>query len=177
MFEGVDFDNWKKTYKFKTTKEKMLKIKYSHKWYFPSMLFMTIALVVSFLLFVICFFTVIESNPALQVLYSIFIICFMFFWLCIYLLLQYIAKRPFDTKSEGHLILTKDAITVKKNGQVPKKHEYKKIKKIIFNRKICSLTIIDTSKKIIFNEILDADYIFELLNFLFEITKIKPHIL
>ena len=177
MFEGIDFDNWKKTYQFKTTKEKILKIKYSHRWYFPAMLFMMLALVFSFLLFVISFFTIINSNPVLQILYSVFIVFFAAVWLLIYLFIQNISKRPFESKSEGFLILTKDKITIKKKNNPIKEYEYKKIKKIIFNRKICSLTIMDTSKKIIFNEILDADYVFELLNFLFEITKIKPKIL
>lgn len=177
MFSDIDMKKWKKSFAFNNDNDTLLRLKYSHKWYFPAMLGMMLLLLFSFLLFIIGFFVLAKDNPTIHIVYSILIITFIFCWTSFYFLIQNRAISPYKRNSRGHIIFEEKIITIKhvENNTI-EEYRYSDIRNFYFNKKTLGLAIVDNSNHIIFNEIMSADEIPEILNVLYEMTKLKPKI-
>lgn len=173
MFENIEFKNWKKSFNFETTKEDILKVKYSHKWYFPIMFLMLSILLFSFAIFTILFFAIDKELLIESLSYIIMVFLYIIFWIILFVIIQKRAIYPHSLKSKGHLIFKETYISIEKKNET-KKYEYNKIKKIYFNKKTCALVLLDNNNNKIFTEILKNEDVYSVLNLLYKMTKIKP---
>ena len=176
MFSDIDMKKWKKAFEFNNNKDTLLRLKYSHKWYFPVMLAMAVILLFSFLMFIIGFF-LLSDNFIINIVYCILIITFISCWTFFYFVIQNRAISPYKSKSRGHIVFEEKIFTVKHTKEnSAKEYKYTDIRNIYFNKKTCGLAIVNNHNHIIFNEIMSGDEITEILNILYEMTKLRPKI-
>ena len=175
MFSGIEMKRWKKCFSFDNDTETLLRYKYSHKWYFPATLAMTVFLLLCFLAFLFYFFLLPKENQTVSAVYSILIGAFILCWTFFYILIQRKATSPYRDSSNGYLILDNKGITIKhvKNNKI-KEYKYEDIKMIYFNKKTGALALTDQSDKVIFNELMNMEYVADALNTLYKTTGIKP---
>lgn len=177
MFSDIDMKKWKKSYSFNNDNDTMLRLKYSNKWYFPVMLAMMLVLLFSFLIFIIGFFLLAKDNLTIHIVYCILILTFIFCWASFYFLIQNKAIAPYKRNSRGHIVFEEKIFTVKHTQEnTVDEYKYSDIRNVYFNKKTFGLAITNNSNHIIFNEIMSADEIPEILNILYEMTKLKPKI-
>lgn len=177
MFADIDMKKWKKSFAFDNDGATMLRLKYSHKWYFPLMLTMMLILLFGFLAFILGFFLLAKDNATIHVVYSFLILVFIFCWASFYLFIQNRATNPYKRNSRGHIIFEETKFTIKHtNNNSINEYRYSDIRNIIFHKKSWGLEITNTSNHTIFNEIMSYDEITEILNILYEMTKLKPKI-
>lgn len=178
MFADIEMKTWKKEFHFQNTKESMLKLKYTNRWFFPVMLAMTMILLSSFLVFVILFF-IISSSPFAYVLYSALVLIFILCWTGVYFAIQKKATAPYSAKANGYLIFTENKLIIKlvlKNSVKECSYSYDEIDRVFFNRRTCGLALLDNKKRTIFNEIVPFEDVADILNLLYNFTNIKPKI-
>ena len=179
VFQDIDMKKWKAEFHYKNTKESLLKLKYTNKWYFPLMFAMMLVLLFGFLIFVIGFFLLQKELSSTHYLYIGLIFLFIACWTSIYFVLQKRAIAPYSEKAEGYLVFSEKCFSIKKVNidNVAHEHSYGEIKGIFFNRKTCGLALMTNKKEIIFNEIVSFEDVSDILNILYKMTKIKPKII
>ena len=178
MFANIEFKDWKKEFHFQNTKESMLRLKYTNRWFFPVMLAMILVLLFSFLIFVIGFF-LIEQSLVTSIMYISFVVVFILCWSGVYFIIQKKSIAPYSPNTNGYLIFTENKITIKmvlKNTVKECSYRYDEIDRIFFNRRTCGLALLGTGKKMLFNEIIPFEDVPSILNILYNMTKIKPKI-
>jgi hypothetical protein len=174
MFENIEFKSWKKSFYFETTPKDLLRVKYSHKWYFPLMFSMLSILLFSFAVFIIVFFMIDKTVLALGISYMSMILVYITCWVFLFCLIQKRALYPHKRNSRGNIIFSNEEIIVeKKNSQttIP----YSGIKGVYVNKKTGALLLLDKNKSPLFIEIMKNEDIHPILKILYKTTKIKPN--